>query len=119
MSDTISELADSSVSISVSTFDSKTILYSSGEIPGSEFKPNLSKTKYKHKVKSPEKHIDTLIPEKNKILCNIKKATIGDISDSTNDIRIQITIGSITYETLNTWRVVKDNNKKIKLFFKQ
>ena len=80
---------------------------------------------YTYKEESPEKHKDTLFPANNKITCNIKKATIGDITDSggdatesTKDIKVQITVGSKTYEAVNTW-TVKDSSKKTKLIFKQ
>ena len=119
----ILELANSSVYISIA--DGKTTLYSK-EISGSEFKPNGNETvQYTYKEESPEKHKDTLFPANNKITCNIKKATIGDITDSggdatesTKDIKVQITVGSKTYEAVNTW-TVKDSSKKTKLIFKQ
>jgi len=121
MSDVISELANSSVYISVSTADGKSTLYSK-EISGSEFKPNGNKTKYTYKEKAPEKHKDTLFPVKDKINCKIKKVTIGEITNSeegaTEDIKVRITVGSKTYEAVNTW-TVKDSSKKTKLIFKQ
>lgn len=116
LSDLISELADSSVHISVSTTDGD-ILYSSGEIPGDEFWPNGNETRYEYKEQSPEKGKVTLLPGTNEIVADIKKTTIGEIRDDTTNITVRITIGPKTYKAVNTWTLKKDN-KKTKLIFR-
>ena len=119
LSDVISELADSSVHISVSTTDGNTTLYSSREIPGAEFWPNGNETRYEYKEKSPEKGKVTLLPVTNEIVADIKKTTIGEITDDTTNITVRITIGPKTYKAVNTWTLKKDNKKKTKLIFRQ
>lgn len=116
LSDLISELADSSVHISVSTTDGD-ILYSSGEISGDEFWPNGNETRYEYKEQSPEKGKVTLLPGTNEIVADIKKTTIGEITDDTTNITVRITIGPKTYKAVNTWTLKKDN-KKTKLIFR-
>ena len=109
----VADLSTSSVYISLKTDDGETLYETIPPIPGGAFTPNAQETTYSYKNKSQEKHMDFLFPLQEKIKLLIKKIELSHFPDlnDISSIRVQVKVGSYTYESTEPWQIVDRPNK--------